>query len=266
MSPEKAGDEPALIAKSVRNIPVVTGKKRYLTGKFAIEHFGADVLILDDAFQHRSLFRDIDIVLLDEKRPFGNGFVIPRGELREPANALGRADLIVKTGVRDQGVGDGRQEVGDWRPGAGISEQWSGSSGQWTVAPVYRAYRRPKDLLKANTENVFPLDHLHGKKIFAFAGIARPESFKETIASVGGEVIAFLSFPDHHVYTAGDLGRIRTAVSDSPAQIILTTEKDGIKLIDFPDLLRDIYLLRIEMEVSPSQEQFEDIILEKLEI
>jgi len=252
MNPEKAGDEPALIAKSAGNIPVVTGKKRYLTGKFAIEHFGADVLILDDAFQHRSLFRDIDIVLLDEKKPFGNGYVIPRGELREPPNALGRADIIVKTGVRDQG--------------SGISEQWTVGGGQQAVAPVYRAYRSPKDLLKADTENVYPLDHLHGKKIFAFAGIARPDSFEKTIASVGGEVVAFLSFPDHHAYTAGDLGRIRTAVSESSAQIILTTEKDGIKLIDFPDFLRDIYLLRIEMEISPSQKKFEDIILKKLEI
>ncbi len=261
MNTEKAGDEPALIAKSVSNIPVVTGKKRYLTGKFAIEHFGSDVLILDDAFQHRSLFRDIDIVLLDGKKPFGNGYVIPRGELREPPNALGRADIVVKTGVRSQ-------ESGDRRQGPGISEQVAGNSvnsGQQAVASVYRAYRSPKDLLKADTENVYPLDHLHGKKIFAFAGIARPDSFKKTIASVGGEVAAFLSFPDHHVYTAGDLGRIRATVSDSSAQIILTTEKDGIKLIDFPDFLRDIYLLRIEMEISPSQKKFEDIILKKLE-
>jgi len=246
--PDEAGDEPVLIAKSARNIPVVTGKKRYLTGKFAIEHFGADVLILDDAFQHRSLFRDIDMVLLDEKRPFGNGFVIPRGELREPANALGRADIIVKTGDRGQGPEDRRQETGG-----------RGQAG----APVYRAYRMPKGLLKADTEDIYPLDYLRGKKIFAFAGIARPDSFEKTLSSVGGEVVAFLSFPDHHVYTAEDLGRIRTAVSKSSAQIILTTEKDGIKLIDFPDFLRDIYLLRIEMEFSPSQKEFEDTIIKK---
>jgi len=257
MNPENAGDEPALIAKSVSNIPVVTGKKRYLTGKFAIEHFGADVLILDDAFQHRSLFRDIDIVLLDEKRPFGNGFVIPRGELREPANALGRADIIVKTG-------DGRRETGDGRQETEISEQGSEIRDQGSGTHIFEAYRRPVALLSGDTGDVYPLAHLHGKKVCAFAGIARPDSFKKTIASVGGEVAAFLSFPDHHVYTAGDLGRIRTAVSESSAQIILTTEKDGIKLIDFPDFLLDLYLLRIEMEFSPSQKEFENIILERL--
>jgi tetraacyldisaccharide 4'-kinase len=264
MGPEKAGDEPALIAKSVSNIPVVTGKKRYLTGKFAIEHFGADVLILDDAFQHRSLFRNIDIVLLDEKRPFGNGFVIPRGELREPANELGRADIIVKTGIWGRGPEDRKQ-------GSGISEQvamnrgeWSEVWGQQAVASVYRAYRRPKDLLKADTEDVYPLAYLNGKKICAFAGIARPDSFKKTIASVGGEVITFLSFPDHHVYTREDLDKLMRTVSESSAQIILTTEKDGIKLIDFPDFLRDIYQLRIEMEILPSQKKFEDILLERI--
>ncbi|MBW2599013.1 MAG: tetraacyldisaccharide 4'-kinase [Deltaproteobacteria bacterium] len=122
MSPKNAGDEPALIAKSVRNVPVITGKNRYLTGKYAIEHFRADVLILDDAFQHRSVFRDIDIVLLDNQKPFGNGFTIPRGELREPASALERADIIVKTG-------NGRQETGD--------------RGQWTGTQMFEAYRKP---------------------------------------------------------------------------------------------------------------------------
>ena len=250
MNPENAGDEPALIAKSVSNIPVVTGKKRYLTGKYAIDHFDTDVLILDDAFQHRSLFRDIEIVLLDNKKPFGNGFVIPRGELREPANALGRADIIVKTGDR-------KRETEISEQGSEIRDQGSGTH-------IFEAYRRPVALLSGDTGDVYPLAHLHGKKVCAFAGIARPDSFKKTIASVGGEVAAFLSFPDHHVYTAGDLGRIRTAVSESSAQIILTTEKDGIKLIDFPDFLLDLYLLRIEMEFSPSQKEFENIILERL--
>jgi len=243
MTSAEAGDEPVLIAKSASDVPVITGKNRCRTGTFAIEHFGADILILDDAFQHRSIFRDIDIVLLDKTRPFGNGFVIPRGELREPGNALGRADIIVKTGGRDQG---------------------SGIRGQGSGTHIFEGYRKPVTLLRGRAGDVFPLDYLHGKKVCAFAGIARPDSFKKTIASVGGEMEAFLSFPDHHVYTEGDIDRIRTVVSKSSSQIILTTEKDGIKLIDFPDFLRDIYLLRIEMEILPSQKEFESIILEKL--
>ena len=250
MTPAEAGDEPVLIAKSASDIPVITGKNRCQTGTFAIEHFGADVLILDDAFQHRSLFRDIDIVLLDKTRPFGNGFVIPRGELREPEDALGRADIIVKTG-------DGRRETE-------IRDQESGVRSQMSGTHIFEAYRKPVALLRGGAGDVFPLDYLRGKKIFAFAGIARPDSFKKTIESVGGEVAASLSFPDHHAYTQEDLIKIKKAASQSSAHIILTTEKDGIKLIDFPDCLRDIYLLKIEMKISPFQEKYENIIMEKL--
>jgi len=267
MNSQNAGDEPVLIAKSVRNTPVITGKNRYLTGRYAVDHFEADVLILDDAFQHRSLFRDIDIVLLDNEKPFGNGFVMPRGELREPANALGRADVIVKTGTkdRDQGSGVRGQAPRDRDQGPGVRDQGLGVSGQQAVTPVYNAYRVPKSLLKAGTGEIYPLDYLRAKKVLAFAGIARPDSFKRTIASVGGETAAFLAFPDHHVYTCGDIIQIEKAVTQCAAQLILTTEKDGIKLIDFPDFLRDIYQLKIEMEVSPSRGEFENIILKKLE-
>ena len=257
MNSQNAGDEPVLIAKSVRNTPVITGKNRYQTGRYAVDNFGADVLILDDAFQHRSLFRDIDIVLLDNERPFGNGFVIPRGELREPANALGRADVIVKTGTKDRDQGSGVRGQG---PGG--RDQGPGGRDQ---APVYNAYRIPKSLLKAGTGVIYPLDYLRAKKVLAFAGIARPDSFKRTIASVGGETAAFLVFPDHQVYTRDDIMQIEKAATQCAAQVILTTEKDGIKLIDFPDFLRDIYQLKIEMEVSPSRGEFENIILKKLE-
>ncbi|MEA2013905.1 MAG: tetraacyldisaccharide 4'-kinase [Thermodesulfobacteriota bacterium] len=247
---QQAGDEPVLIAKSVRDIPVITGKNRYQTGRYAIDHFGTDILILDDAFQHRALFRDIDIVLLDDEKPFGNGFVIPRGELRETVDALRRADIIVRTGIGEQRSGD--REIG--------------IRGHESGPPIFQACRRPVSLIGGEAGDASSLDYLYGKKIIAFAGIARPDSFKKTIESVGGEVIVFLSFPDHHVYTQGDLIKIRKEASQCSAQVILTTEKDGIKLIDYSDFLRDIYLLRIEMEVSTSRGEFEDIVLKKLEI
>ena len=250
MHPAKAGDEPALIAKSVMSVPVVTGKKRYLTGKFAIEHFGVDVLILDDAFQHRSLFRDVDIALLDYKKPFGNGFMIPRGELREPRNGLRRADIVIVTGTEKTEVRDGRPDLG------GIP---SGSH-------IFEAYRKPVALFGGSPIDVHPLECLHGKKIFAFAGIAKPDSFLRTIEFLGDPLVGFIDFPDHHVYTQEDVIKIRTAAAESSAQIILTTEKDGIKLIDFPDFLREIYQLRIEMEILPSQERFEDVLLERIRI
>lgn len=240
MDTSVAGDEPVLIAKSAKGVPVITGPKRYLTGKYAIDHLGTDVLILDDAFQHRSLFRDIDVVLLDGKKPFGNGFLLPRGGLREPAKALKRADITVLTGTD-------RQEENKLPP-----------------VPIFRGYHRPKDLVKGNKDDIHPLEYLKGKKVCAFAGIAKPESFRKTLNSLGGEIVAFIPFPDHHRYTTGDLEEIKKASLNSSAEIIVTTEKDGIKLIDFPEFFRDIFLLRIEMEIVGHPKEFEDIILSKL--
>ena len=242
MGHDEAGDEPVLIAGSVSDVPVITGPKRYLTGKYAVDHLEADILILDDAFQHRGLSRDIDVVLLNDKRPFGNGFLLPRGTLREPAKALNRADVIVLTGS-DREV----EEIAIDRGGLPV--------------PVFKGYHRPKDLVKGN---LYPLEYLKGKKVCAFAGIANPESFKRTIKSLGGEVVAFVGFPDHHRYTERDLKEIRSEFLNHSAEITITTEKDGIKLTGFPDFLCDIYMLRIEMEIIDRDREFEDVILSKL--
>jgi tetraacyldisaccharide 4'-kinase len=100
LSPEVVGDEPVMMAQRLKDIPVLTGRIRYETGKYAIEHFGADVLILDDGYQHLPLHRDLNILLCDATRPFGNGIVFPAGELREPLSAMGRADVVCLTRCR----------------------------------------------------------------------------------------------------------------------------------------------------------------------
>jgi len=100
LSPEAVGDEPVMMAGRLKDIPVLTGRARYQTGRYAIERFGADVLILDDGYQHLPLHRDLNILLCDETRPFGNGVIFPAGELREPLSAVQRADLICLTRCR----------------------------------------------------------------------------------------------------------------------------------------------------------------------
>jgi tetraacyldisaccharide 4'-kinase len=243
----EAGDEPVLIAKSTVGIPVLTGAKRTLTGRVAIKDLGADILILDDAFQHRQIFRDIDIVLLSRENPFGNGFLLPRGPLREPLGALNRASyLIWKDNVRD-----GRYPL--------YQEQGIG-----TFIPVLSMYPKPKYLIRGNTEDSLPLEYIKGKKICAIAGIGSPESFGETIDSLGGILVSFMPFPDHYRYTSQDISDIRNKSSATGAEIIMTTEKDGIRLTDFPDFLEDILILKVEMEILPSREEFEAMISEKL--
>ncbi len=247
MKPRDAGDEPVLIARSLPDIPVITGKNRYVAAKNALARFDIDLFILDDAFQHRPLFRDIDILLLDAKRPFGNGLLIPGGRLRESIGSVKRTDIIVETGTE----GEGDSSLPDM-----IAEGFP-------AKPIFTGYRKPKDIMRGHSGEIFFVDYLRGKKIYAFSGIANPDNFSKTITSLGGIITETLIFPDHHVYNREDIARITEGASSSEAELILTTEKDHMKLIDFNDFLRDIFILRITMEVAPSG-KFEECLLEKL--
>jgi tetraacyldisaccharide 4'-kinase len=243
----EAGDEPILIARAAEGIPVLTGPKRILTGRFAIEKMNADILVLDDAFQHRDIFRDVDIVIMNREQPFGNGFLLPRGPLRESPEALNRADFL----IWKDSSGDGRYPK--------YQEQGIG----WFL-PVLSVYLRPKDIIHGKTGEVYPLEFLQGKKVCAFAGIASPEAFSRTLESLGGVVRSFTEFPDHYRFIEADISYIRKRYIDSTSEIIMTTEKDGVRLAYFPDFLKDVLLLRLEMEMLPSREEFEGPILEKL--
>lgn len=247
MGHTEAGDEPVLIAQSVNGIPVLTGSKRTLTGRFAIENMNADILVLDDAFQHRRIFRDIDIVIQNREKPFGNGFLLPRGPLREPPASLNRAHIqIWKDNTRD-----GRFPK--------YCEQGTGA-----FPPTLSEYLKPKNILRGGTADALPLEYISGKKVCAVAGIGSPDNFKETIESLGATPVSFLIFPDHYRYTPEDICEIRDRASASDAEYILTTEKDGIRLTDFPDFLKDILILRVETEILPSREEFASLLLDRL--
>jgi tetraacyldisaccharide 4'-kinase len=225
-----AGDEPILIAGAAPGVPVLTGGKRLLTGRAAVERFGADVLILDDAFQHRSLFRNLDIVLVDALRPVGNGFILPRGPLREMPEALRRAHLIIRTGA------DG--DPADPLPG-------------FSGPPTFRGLRQPLGFVEGRTGRVLPLAELKGRRVSAFAGIGRPETFRGSLTKLGVEIASFRAFPDHHPYTRTDIDALRQLARKSRAVWIVTTEKDAVRLADHPDFLRELALLRIGMDISP---------------
>jgi tetraacyldisaccharide 4'-kinase len=238
--PDEAGDEPVLIARRLGDVPVLAGPKRVITGRYALEHFGVDAILLDDGFQHRYLHRDLDIVLLDSGQPLGNGFVLPRGPLREPPSALARAGVIVFT----------RSEGGD----AGtIDERLSGIlSGR----VVLRTRVRPTSLTAPDGEER-PLSILQGKRVFAFAGIARPDSFRQTIESLGGVIAGFRAFPDHHRYNWHDMGRIETEAGLARADIVLSTEKDLVKLSGATQPPSSVHGLAIETEILEGRDRLE---------
>jgi tetraacyldisaccharide 4'-kinase len=248
LSSAAAGDEPCLIAQTLKGVPVITGPQRILTGQTAINNFGTDVLICDDAFQHRQIFRDINLLLLDSQRPLGNGHVLPRGSLREPARELHRANAFIVTRVAEAA-----------KPGNRI-----GKLAQEMNMPVFFSSHKPVDIVQGDYSIQLPLADLKGKKICAFAGIAKPDSFKKSILAAEAQIISFDIFPDHHRYNKNELNRIHNNFLNSDADLLITTEKDGMRLWEFTEFLPLIYLMRMALEIVPDKKPLENFILEKL--
>lgn len=204
LGPEVAGDEPVLLARRNPQLIVVVAPRRVQGVRTAIAELGADLIILDDGFQHRAVRRDLDIVLLDAKHPFGNGRVLPAGLLREFPEALARGDLFILTRA-DGGT------VPPVLPG-----------------PVLTSRHCLADRVTALDGQSSSLDALRGKRLVAFAGIADPEAFFNDLRSKGLTLSETLAFSDHVTYNQTALARIRTAAAN--AYGLLTTEKDAVKL------------------------------------
>jgi len=226
-----AGDEPWLIARSVRAAVVVVGSDR-IAGANAARELGSEIVLLDDGFQHRRLARDLDVVLLDARDPFGNGRLLPAGPLREPPEALARADLILLT-----------RSVTE-HPAPQIERQVRKHNGN---APLVPARHRPVGFVGGDGRKVEPPVRAVG-----FCGIGRPESFRETLLSQGIELTAFETFSDHHRYTREQMRRLAATARDTTATLV-TTEKDLARLEGLEDDARSIVALRIE--VAPYEPQ-----------
>jgi len=237
---KEAGDEPVLMANSLPAVPVLVGAERFLTGRAAIERFAANILLLDDAFQHRQLFRDLDIVLLDKARPFGNGFFLPRGPLREGMSSLLRAGLLLRTG--------GGQKC-EPLPGNIAMQSFLGEN-------------RPTGVVSGKTGQIVSPEALQGQKILAFSGIGSPEAFRQGLASLGAEIVSYRDFPDHHPYSGADVAVLRSLAAQSGATLLVTTEKDGVRLAGFPDFRAETSFLKISMKISPLR-QFTELLFSR---
>lgn len=249
LSAAEAGDEPYLIARSLPGIPVITGPQRILTGNKAIENFGSDILICDDAFQHRRIFRDINLALLDSEKPWGNGYLLPRGELREPVTALRRADAFLLTRA------DEVKKI----------SAIPGKLAQAENIPVFLSTHKIVDIVCGNGGKHLSLAELKDKKVCAFAGIARPDSFQSAIKQAGAKLVSFDIFSDHHRYSPEELKKIRNNFLRNNADLLITTEKDGMRLTEFPEFLAGIYLLRVKLAIIPDENALKNFILGKLE-
>lgn len=233
LGPNECGDEPYLLASTVPGLMVVIGTDRYAAGCLAVQQLSPDLFLLDDGFQHLRLQRDLNILLLDSCRPFGNGWTLPAGLLREAATAARRADLIILTRCPE---------------GATVTPLVSGK-------PAFAASHRLVDALPLTGGNPVPLTELQGPGFLAFAGIAQPDFFFSALRERGINVVATLPFPDHADYDQAVLDTISETLLSSGAEYAVTTEKDGVKLKQLPESVATVtYLARLDIVLDKPSE------------
>ena len=226
-----AGDEALVLAAHAPGVPVLVARDRVQAGLRAVSAFGAEVLVLDDGFQHHGLARDLDVVCVDARQGFGNRRVLPRGPLREPLGALGSADAVV--------VVDGPLAAAD----AELLLRWT--PGACRVA----ARRRARALRPLAGGPGTPPRVLDGMPVGMLAGLARPESLRRTLASLGAQVVAERCFRDHHRYAERDVAGL-----SREAPLWVTTEKDAVKIPAAWVAGADVRVLSIELEVEQADE------------
>jgi tetraacyldisaccharide 4'-kinase len=210
----ESGDEPLLLSRRLPEVPVVVGRDRQRGALSLLERNpGVDLFLLDDGFQHRGLFRDRDLVLLDARSPVGNGHLLPAGPLREPARALARAHHLIL-------VVDG--------PGAGVPEKTAQLLDRVAPrVPRSRAWTAPAGFHPLRGDATW--NDAASRGAVAVAGIARPERFASLLASLGVTVDAWRPFPDHHPFSAEEVAALEREAASRQAPLV-TTAKDAVRL------------------------------------
>lgn len=229
------GDEPVLLAERLPGVPVVVGESRYEAGAVAVGTCGAGALVLDDGFQHRTLSKDLEIVVVSGSDPWGNGRLFPRGSLREPLSALKRAGLIVVTNPPTASTAGDIAHV--------LRRMGSG-------AALLSGVDRPTSLRRGDHVRAEPPEVLAGRKVLMLAGLAAPGKFVATAESLGAEVADLEEFSDHHWYTPDDLAFVAARLRETGAEAVLTTEKDWVRLREIPRGNLPFWVLSIRLDMG----------------
>ncbi len=256
---KQAGDEAYLLARLLKNIAVIAGQQRSLTGEYACREFEPDFVILDDAFQHWQLNRDYDIVVIDGTNPFSNGSLLPAGLLREPISSLKRADAFVITKV-NQISGKKLAEIKD-------------EIRNYNFDALMITTKHQPGYLRELTSDKQEKINLKNKRVVAVSGIGNPKSFTETLTSLEAEVVKHFKFPDHYQYNTEDIMEIYTTATTEDVDMIVTTEKDAVSIetADFSEIVKGelpFKVLGIEIEIIDSRAKFLELLdeLDDLEV
>lgn len=241
-------DEPAILSESCPQAKVIVNPDRVAGAAEAVNKFGAQVLIMDDGFQHLRLARDLDIVTIDATQPFGYGKLLPAGLLREPVTALGRADAVVITRcdqIKESDLAELERKLQQINPNMIIARS--------IHAPICAKSTKNKEI---------SLESLKNKKVFVFCGIGNPQAFLNTVNRLGCDVVGSRLYNDHHHYTADDVIGIYEQAVHLKAELILTNQKDWTKIVWLGALREEMPFayLAIELKFISGEDKLKGLI------
>lgn len=210
---EMAGDEPYLIASSVKNAGVITCKDRVKAAEFAIKNWGTEIIVLDDGYQYRKLGRDVNILVVDGNNRFGNEMLLPAGPLREPMNEISRSDIIVVTNKNPSVIEN--------------SVNFANKLGQRYSKKAFEV-----DFHNGGVFDIYSGNSIEpGAKVYSFTGIGQPQLFFDYIERSGYELVGKRIFEDHYSYTAMDMKALLSQAAELGVDAFVTTEKDKVKIL-----------------------------------
>lgn len=235
-------DEQTMLKKILKDTPILVNEDRVKSARRAIKLYGSQVAILDDGFQYWELERDLDVVLIDSRFPFGNGHLFPRGILREPKDAIRRADIAVFTKVNKKifNLDELRSELKE------INEK----------ILFLESIHKPKYLYDNKARKELDLSFVGGKRVILISSIGDPAYFEETVKDLGANVIEHIAFSDHHNYRESDISRIMKRCDERKFDLIVTTDKDAVKLnrMSLSFGRYTLVTLAIEMDITAGEE------------
>lgn len=244
-----AGDEPFMLANNLRDVVVLVDRDRVKSGLYAVEQFGADVLLLDDGLQYVRMRHAVEIVLIDSQAPFGNEYMLPRGTLREPPENLRRATHIFLTKCASENNEALVERIRRYN----------------RTAEIIACAHRPRHLKNFVTGEIKPLSFLEGIKVGTICGIAVPESFENAVHGLGAEIELAKSYTDHHRFSKREIDTFIRRCVRRGLDAIITTEKDAVRIPRILDPEVPIYYLRVEIEILGGRENL-DCFLERLTV
>jgi tetraacyldisaccharide 4'-kinase len=239
-------DEGLVLEENLPDVPHLQDPDRVKLAEIAVTELAAELIVLDDGFQHRRLARDRDLVMLDALDPFGLGRLFPRGLLREPIGALRRASAVILS----------RADLLEPEERQAIRRRVERNAGP---VPFVSACHRPLDLIDEEGKT-HPVEELAGQKVAAFCGIGNPEGFRRTMLPLCRDLLELKVFPDHHPYTAEDVAGLTAWARSTRADLVLTTQKDFVKLRTLALGPVPLRALRIGIEIMEGLDAIERIL------